>query len=97
MRDVVPRAAARAVRIRDWRWDTSGSEMGMLVGLYEPRSLRKMVVEVIILAPPNEKQLLLASAEKQREAIYLVASSISSVANPLTGGISRFGLSRPAI
>lgn len=83
MRDVVPRAAARAVRIRDWRWDTSGSEMGMLVGLYEPRSLRKM--------------LLLASAEKQREAIYLVASSISSVANPLTGGISRFGLSRPAI
>lgn len=56
-----------------------------------------MVVEVIILAPPNEKQLLLASAEKQREAIYLVASSISSVANPLTGGISRFGLSRPAI
>lgn len=43
MRDVVPRAAARAVRIRDWRWDTSGSEMGMLVGLYEPRSLRKMV------------------------------------------------------
>lgn len=66
MIDVVPRAAARAVRIRDWRWDMSGSEMVMLIGVYEPGVCERWQIEVIILAPPTYEQLLLVSAEKQK-------------------------------